>query len=397
MTEKEKNAEQITEISVESTALQDEAYSKLNNKVTEPLDNVSEKPRKATARKRTSSKKKCENGETAALKEKTSDDTEDNNEAIDTEIDLPVASDFESEAEDISEGEVAGDTPDLAEEILIPIFDIPQKTEPDVDEDTSLLFDEPSEILDSGIVPPDMLFANMQKETDEIPIEPTVDEENEAIEIFYSDEAEAESEIRDDAQYTIDDIVVEEKEKPEEKYDPKKPRKVDSRFDFVELFVFTLVAVMILMSFFFRHSIVNGASMENTLHNGEHLIISDFFYTPKRGDVIVCEDHTTKLKYPIVKRVIAVGGDKIEIKEDGVYVNGVAENATYVYTDNPAYKYDPMPEFEVPKGQLFVMGDHRDNSTDSRDQLMLGTVSEDSVLGKVLLRFYPFDKFGTID
>ena len=200
-------------------------------------------------------------------------------------------------------------------------------------------------------------------------------------------------------QIMLADETEELEEKEEEEpalppYSPEKPRKIDGKFDFIELFIFTLLAVMIVTSFFFRHSIVEGGSMENTLIDGEHLIISNVFYTPKPGDIIVCEDYGTGLKKPIVKRVIAVAGDTISIKANGnVYVNGVLVNEDYVFVDNDRYVYEPMTTI-VPEGEIFVMGDHRNASTDSRD---FGTVDTDSILGRVLLRFYPFDKFGKVE
>ncbi len=176
-------------------------------------------------------------------------------------------------------------------------------------------------------------------------------------------------------------------------YDEKKPRRIDNRFDFAELFIFTLLAVMILTSFIFRHSIVEGDSMQNTLHDGEHLIISDVFYVPQRGDIIVCEDYSTGIKKPIVKRIIAVGGDNLSITRDGeIYVNGELLDEEYVFTDG--YARYPSINVTVPDGTIYVMGDHRNESTDSRS---VGFIDEDAILGKVLLRFYPFNKFGTVD
>ena len=179
-------------------------------------------------------------------------------------------------------------------------------------------------------------------------------------------------------------------------YNPEKPRGIDGVFDFLELFIFSLAAVLLITTFFFRHSVVEGSSMEQTLFGGEHLIISDLFYTPERGDIIVCEDYTTALKKPIVKRVIAVAGDHIQITEDGrVTLNGERlDESEYVYVDFGASILKPEIDIIVPEGEVFVMGDHRNMSTDSRD---IGTISEDSILGKVLLRFYPFDKFGRIE
>lgn len=194
-----------------------------------------------------------------------------------------------------------------------------------------------------------------------------------------------------------------------------KPRRVDSIFDFIELFVFTLAAVFIITSFFFKYSNVVGDSMQNTLQTGEKLLLRSFLYTPKPGDVVVVDDRS--LDDPIVKRVIAIGGQTVKITKDAIYVDGEMLEEDYVFIDNcrvrpgAKYHYSVVPsdelidnvigykegeyyEIRVPENEIFVMGDHRDNSSDSRD---IGTLHEDSVLGKAVLRFYPFDKFGKID
>lgn len=182
--------------------------------------------------------------------------------------------------------------------------------------------------------------------------------------------------------------------KDEKKFDPENPRMVDKRFDLIELFVFTLVAIMILTSFFFKHSVVEGRSMENTLFEGEHLIISDLFYTPEVGDIIVCEDYSTGHRKPLVKRIIALEGQTVRTDIWGdVYVDGKKLEEDYVYVNGPDM-YAIANEWVVPEGEVFVLGDHRNLSSDSR---AFGTVDEDSILGKVVLRFYPFDKFGTVD
>ena len=186
--------------------------------------------------------------------------------------------------------------------------------------------------------------------------------------------------------------------KDEEAYDAKKPRSVDARFDIVEMFVCMMVAIMLLSAFVFRHSVVDGDSMMNTLHDDEHLIISNFFYEPKQYDIIVCEDYSTGLKKPIIKRVIATEGQTVRVVSmDEVYVDGVLVDTSFVLVDGEeeliyASKY-PI-ECVVPEGEVFVMGDHRNNSLDSR---MLGTIDEDTILGKVVLRFYPFDRFGKVE
>ena len=187
----------------------------------------------------------------------------------------------------------------------------------------------------------------------------------------------------------------------------------------MELFVFVLAAVFIITSFFFRYSIVDGGSMLNTLEDDEILLLRSFLYTPECGDVVVLQDKSSAIEDPIVKRVIAVGGQKVRFTRDAVYVDGVKLDEPYVYTgdyenhlgEKDVYRYSVYPDSEllpivtdrengvfyeitVPEGEIFVMGDHRNNSKDSRE---IGTLHEDAVIGKVVLRFFPFEKFGNID
>ena len=183
-------------------------------------------------------------------------------------------------------------------------------------------------------------------------------------------------------------------------YDPEKPRVIDWIFDLVEMFVFVLLTVMILTSFVFKHSVVEGDSMLNTLHDGEHLIISDLFYTPERGDIVVFEDYSTALKKAVVKRVIGLPGETIEVKINAngdyeVYIDGVFYAEDYAYNELE-FSTPAIGVWTVGEGEIFVMGDNRYNSTDSRDS-RVGTVKIETVLGKVLFRFYPFDKFGGVD
>lgn len=192
---------------------------------------------------------------------------------------------------------------------------------------------------------------------------------------------------------------VEEEDKTS-KYNPDKPRIIDWVFDIAEMFVFVLAAVLVLTSFFFKHSVVEGESMMNTLADGDHLIISDVFYTPKRGDIIVFEDYSTALKKAVVKRVIGLPGETVEVKKNKigifeVYINGEYLDEEYAYNDiKPNFNGEGV--WTVGEGEIFVMGDNRYNSTDSRDY-RVGTIDIDSILGKVLFRFLPFEKFGEVD
>lgn len=195
---------------------------------------------------------------------------------------------------------------------------------------------------------------------------------------------------------------------------PEQTSAAHTLLDYVELMVFTVMAVILLLSFVFRLCVVSGPSMNNTLLNGERLLVSNLFYTPDTGDVIVF--HQTSELYdtfnePIVKRVIATGGEfvKLDYKESKVYVSAddvftedeVLDESSYALFEDPNGAWrevksgDSFDVFEVPEGHLFVMGDNRNVSADSRTPYV-GMVDERRVLGKVLLRITPFSKFGKV-
>lgn len=197
---------------------------------------------------------------------------------------------------------------------------------------------------------------------------------------------------------------ADEDEEPADRvYDPDKPRVMDWVFDIAEMFVFVLLAVILLTSFVFRHSIVEGDSMNMTLKDGDHLIISDLFYTPDYGDIIVFEDYTTSLHKAVVKRVIALPGDTVEVSLDGegnviVYLNGqlVEEDYAYNAKDCDIDTSSFNRPIALGEGEIFVMGDNRYHSLDSRS-FSVGPIDTDAILGRVVIRFFPFDKFGVVD
>jgi len=179
--------------------------------------------------------------------------------------------------------------------------------------------------------------------------------------------------------------------------------------EYVEVFVFALVFVILLMTFCLRLCVVDGPSMNRTLTHGEKLLISDFFYKPETGDIIVFHLSNSDIEYynkPIVKRVIATEGQfvKIDYASNAVYVSAdevfeeseKLDESTYAYYDSGVFDEATVglaPEvFAVPEDHLFVMGDNRNNSADSRN-VHIGMVSESCVLGKALLRLSPFTVF----
>lgn len=210
-----------------------------------------------------------------------------------------------------------------------------------------------------------------------------------------------EPESRKEQDAAVTEIEATEKKTPDtaenKKYDPEHPRFIDTVFSWLELLLFTLVTVMVLTSFVFKLSVVEGGSMDKTLYNGERLIIYSLFYEPERFDIIVCEDYSTRLKKPIVKRVIALPGEHLVITADGtVTIDGVEiDESDYVYINQSDYTYSPI-DIVIPEGEVFVMGDHRNISDDSRSE-GIGPIDIDSILGKVVLRIYPFDRFGAVD
>ncbi len=176
-------------------------------------------------------------------------------------------------------------------------------------------------------------------------------------------------------------------------------------FDYVEIFAICICVVFLIFSFVARICTVNGNSMNNTLKNKEVLIVSPFFYEPKQGDIVVFHQ-TGELNEPVVKRIIALGGQtvRIDFNKGEVYVDGVLLTEDYAYLDTGSYERRYWAQYDmdystytfetvVPEGELFVMGDNRNHSLDSRSTA-IGTVDERRVLGRVILRLSPF---GTVE
>ena len=171
--------------------------------------------------------------------------------------------------------------------------------------------------------------------------------------------------------------------------------------DYIEMFALAVCFVVLIFTFLFRVCTVDGASMNNTLSHGEKIIISDLFYTPERNDIVVFYENDT-LNRPVVKRVIATEGEKVCIDyfEDTMLVTVTSADGekTVLEEDFILYnyqKYYATEYYTVPENHVFVMGDNRNDSRDSRDP-SIGFVDERTILGKAVFRVTPISDAGSI-
>lgn len=169
--------------------------------------------------------------------------------------------------------------------------------------------------------------------------------------------------------------------------------------EWLEAIAIAVMIVLLVFTFVLRQVIVQGESMVPTLQSGDKLIISHLFYTPKQGDIVVvnCEG-TNKLNKTLIKRVIATENQVVDIDftEGTVTVDGKVLKEDYINaltTKNDGGFSYPVT---VPKGSLFVMGDNRNHSTDSRNS-EVGFLDVDDVLGKAIFRILPISKFGFVE
>ena len=178
------------------------------------------------------------------------------------------------------------------------------------------------------------------------------------------------------------------------------PPEVQARreaYDWIQSLISALLICVLVFVFVLRIMDVKGSSMVPTLHNGDRVLVSGLFYEPARGDIVVFKKDGYDDNKALVKRVIAVAGDVVNIDfERGiVYVNGDAVEEDYIDVLTTT-KLDFIGPQTVPDSCLFVMGDNRNASTDSRDK-RIGMVDKRLVIGKVLLVVYPFDSFGGVE
>lgn len=181
---------------------------------------------------------------------------------------------------------------------------------------------------------------------------------------------------------------------------------------FIELIIITLFLMTMIFTYVLRIATVNGDSMKNTLISGDRLITTAFCNSPEQGDIVIIyagdavtldENRNLKinkgLRKTLVKRVIAVEGQTVEIdfERGAVYVDSVMLDESYItgLTHMDEGAFTGQYPVTVPKGYVFVLGDNRQVSKDSRSS-ELGFVAVKNITGKVLMRISPLETFGFV-
>lgn len=168
-------------------------------------------------------------------------------------------------------------------------------------------------------------------------------------------------------------------------------------YSWIKSIVFALAIVFICRAFIFTPVVVKGESMEPTFENKDRLVINKLSAI-ERFDMIVFKEPVKDEQY--IKRVIGLPGDSVEMRDDVLYINGKSYEEPYVKGNNNIKFNKVTGDFtlkeltgneKVPNGYLFVLGDNRLNSKDSRE---LGFISTDSVIGEVKYQYYPLQEVG---
>ena len=169
-------------------------------------------------------------------------------------------------------------------------------------------------------------------------------------------------------------------------------RPLGCLFEVVATLVLTIIIFLVIQNFVAQPYRIEQMSMEQTLEPGQYVLIDKL--SPRwadyaRGDVVVFWPPDAEHEVPFIKRVIGLPGDRVELKDGQVYVNGVKLDEPYVY-EGPTEASVLGDVIVVPEGSYFAMGDHRSDSTDSR---VFGFIDRDDIIGRALVRYWPIDTF----
>ncbi|HUG47733.1 MAG TPA: signal peptidase I [Candidatus Limnocylindria bacterium] len=176
-------------------------------------------------------------------------------------------------------------------------------------------------------------------------------------------------------------------------------RPLGCLIEIAETLVLTLVIFLVIQAFVAQPYQVQQESMRRTLEEGQYVLVDKLtpnFNDYSRGDIIVFAPPNSdgQNAVPFIKRVIGEPGDTVEIRDGAVYVNGTRINEPYVFS-GPTRTAEDEGFWQVPEGSLFVMGDNRNNSTDSRSR-SIGPVPRQNVIGRAFLRYWPLNALGIL-
>lgn len=184
--------------------------------------------------------------------------------------------------------------------------------------------------------------------------------------------------------------------------EPKKP--FSDLLDWASCLVYAVALMLVVNLFVFRSITVRGDSMNDTLVDSDQVIVTNFFYKPDYGDIVVIQANKLPVQgtdfygEPIIKRVIALAGDsvKIDYVKGEVYRNGELLSEDYIKDLTHLHGFGYMEsgvEYVVPENCVFVMGDNRNVSNDSRNLRDVGFIDEDMIIGRAVVRFSPIKDF----
>lgn len=182
--------------------------------------------------------------------------------------------------------------------------------------------------------------------------------------------------------------------------------------DMTETVIIAIFIILVIFAFIIRPVTVDGDSMNYTFNDKDKVLMTNIFYTPEQGDVVIIDhkesyiydnsgeltEYDDPLQKRLIKRVIAVGGQTLDIDfETGtVTVDGEILAESYIADPTTRDEDGFVYPVEIPEGYVFVMGDNRLRSTDSRSP-RVGLIKEDEIMGKVVCRFYPLNKIKLVE